>query len=69
MGTLCAECLDMAASIHKEDFGTLDALDLDLLLGAGGDGQGVDAFELIVLGGHGGCVREATSWDGKASRW
>lgn len=35
MGTLCAECLDMAASIDKENLGTIDALDLELLLGTG----------------------------------
>lgn len=50
MGALGADSLDRAAGIDQQDLSAVDAFDLDLMLIAGGEGQGGDALKLVFLG-------------------
>lgn len=50
MCAFCAEGLDLASSVDEQDLAALNALDLDLLFGAGRQGQRGEVFEFIFLG-------------------
>lgn len=49
MGALCAEGLDLAGDVDEQHLCVLDSVDLDLSLGARGDGERRDVLELVFL--------------------
>jgi hypothetical protein len=67
MGAFRADGLHFAGRIEENDLAILDALDLDLLLIAEGEGEGRDALELVFFGCHGSkTFSEMPDWNLRA---
>lgn len=49
VGALCAQSLSLSSGVHKQDLAIFDTFNLNLLLGAGREGERREALELVFL--------------------